>query len=424
LQSEERRILIVANFGHFMCHYNLLVFPALVLPLTGVLKMDLAQVLQLSFLQYLLFGVSALPWGLVADRWDGRPLMILMFLGAGLSGLAAAFWIENPEGLWLSLGALGLFSGIYHPIGMGLISKGVKRLNVAMGYNAMFGGLGLVVAPAATGIVNWVWGPRAAYLLVGAVNLAGIALPAFLHLTKPQHKENSPTESGNGLLGAFIILLTATMLGGMAYTGSSVILPAYIELKSQALLQAVSGAFNADISSNLFATSVTAAIYMVGMLGQYIGGHAGERFDVRYTYLVFHLFCLPAALLMAFTQNLPLATFGAVYFFFLLGSQASENTLVATLAPKGLHHSAFGMKFILTFGVGALAVKILGWIDSVWGSEATFIALGVNSALLVGTIVLLILRTNRSPITLSRQARRGYSDSAIHPALTDRQAAP
>ncbi len=146
MQSEERRILIVAYFGHFMCHYNLLVFPALVLPLAGILKMDLAQVLQLSFLQFLLFGVSALPWGIAADRWGGRPLMILMFLGAGMSGFAAAFWIEDPVRLSLSLGALGLFSGIYHPIGMGLISKGVKRLNVAMGYNAMFGGLGLVVA--------------------------------------------------------------------------------------------------------------------------------------------------------------------------------------------------------------------------------------------------------------------------------------
>ena len=163
---------------------------------------------------------------------------------------------------------------------------------------------------------------------------------------------------------------------------------------------------------------------MVGMLGQYIGGHAGERFDVRYTYLVFHLFCLPAALLMAFTQNLSLVALGSVYFFFLLGTQASENTLVAALAPKRLHHSAFGMKFILTFGVGALAVKILGWIDTVWGSEATFIALGINSALLVGTIVLLILRTNRSPVMSSQGARPGYSDSGIHPAMIDRQAAP
>jgi MFS family permease len=424
LQSDERRILLVANFGHFVCHYNLLVFPALVLPLAGILRMDLAQVLQLSFLQYLLFGVSALPWGIVADRWGGRSLMILMFLGASLSGFAAAFWIENPERLWLSLGALGLFSGIYHPIGMGLISKGVKRLNVAMGYNAMFGGLGLVVAPAATGIVNWVWGPRAAYLLVGAINLAGIALPAFLPLTRPQHRETSPAQSGNGLLGAFIILLTANMLAGMAYTGATVILPAYLELKSLALLQALSEGLHRDISSNLFATSVTAAIYIVGMLGQYVGGHAAERFDVRYTYLVFHLFCLPAALLMAFTQNLPLAAFGGAYFFFLLGSQAPENSLVATLAPKRLHHSAFGMKFILTFGVGALAVKILGWIDTVWGSEATFLALGLNSVLLVATITLLILRTNRSAVMSSQEARPGYSDGAIHPAIIDRQAAP
>jgi len=396
LQSEERRILFITSFGHFMCHYNLLVFPALVLPLTGALKMDMAQVIQLSFLQYLLFGVSALPWGIVADRWGGRRLMVLMFLGSGLSGFAAAFWIEEPMGLWLALGGLGLFSGIYHPIGMGLISKGVKRLSMGMGYNAMFGGLGLVVAPVATGIVNWAWGPRTAYLVVGAINLAAIALPAFLPLAQPQHKDQSPAKPGNGLLGAFIILLMANMLGGMAYTGSTVILPAYLELKSQTLLQALSALLNRDISSNLFATTVAGAIYLVGMFGQYVGGHAGERFDIRYAYLVFHVFCVPAALFMAFTQNLPLAAFGAVYFFFMLGMQAMENTLVAELAPRGLHHSAFGLKFILTFGVGALAVKILGWVDAVWGSAACFLALSINSVLLVGIIALLILRTNRS----------------------------
>jgi hypothetical protein len=136
--------------------------------------------------------------------------------------------------------------------------------------------------------------------------------------------------------------------------------------------------------------------FQVGMLGQYMEAMQSVLISLHLPGLSSLLLARCTAL--AFTQTY--YGLGSVYFF-LLGSQASENSLVATLAPKRLHHSAFGMKFILTFGVGALAVKILGWIDTIWGSEATFIALGINSALLVGTIVLLILRTNRSVLTLS-----------------------
>jgi len=51
-----------------MSHYNMLVFHAVVLPLAGRLNMDMAQVLGISFWMYLLFGLTALPWGMVADR--------------------------------------------------------------------------------------------------------------------------------------------------------------------------------------------------------------------------------------------------------------------------------------------------------------------------------------------------------------------
>ena len=53
------------------------------------------------------------------------------------------------------------------------------------------------------------------------------------------------------------------------------------------------------------------------------------------------------------------------------------------------------MKFVLTFGVGALAVKMIQFIDSTWGIEAVFTALGIVSVLIVTTIIFLIRQTNR-----------------------------
>jgi hypothetical protein len=78
------------------------------------------------------------------------------------------------------------------------------------------------------------------------------------------------------------------------------------------------------------------------------------------------------------------------YMLFLLGMQPIENTLVAFLTPERLRHSAYGTKFILTFGVGALAVHMVGWIKDGWSLPAVFIAMaGISFAIVLGIMVLL-----------------------------------
>jgi hypothetical protein len=70
--------------------------------------------------------------------------------------------------------------------------------------------------------------------------------------------------------------------------------------------------------------------------------------------------------------------------------QPIENTLVARYTPRRLRHSAFGTKFILTFGVGSLSVMMVGAIEKLWGIGWVFPALGAVSVALVITIVFLI----------------------------------
>lgn len=272
MDSHERRILVIANFGHLMSHYNMAVFPALVLPLAGRLHLDGSEVLALSFWQYLLFGLTALPWGAAGDKWGGRPLMIVMFLGCGLSGLAAAVWIDSPWELSLALAGIGLFSGAYHPIGMGLISRGIKRITMAMGYNAVFGGLGLVVAPFITGIFNWLSGPRAAFLALALFNLVGLILMALCPLPRGGTTVKETPGSGKAQIGSLAILLVAVGLAGLAFTGATVILPSYLELKTGKVLESVLSLWPGSVSGNLLATLITSMVFLVGMIGQYSGG--------------------------------------------------------------------------------------------------------------------------------------------------------
>ncbi len=402
MTPNERNVLITTCFGHFLSHFDMLVFPAVVLPLSVQLNLPLAEVLGISFWMYLLFGLTALPWGLAADRLGAKLLMGTYYAGAGICGLAAAVWIESPGLLASALAGIGLFSGIYHPAGLGLISKQITRVSYGMGINGMFGNLGLATAPLMAGVVSWIWGPQAAYLVLGGCNLLGLAVMSVLPLPTETHG-TSTAKADNGGRG-FIILLVAMMLGGIAYRGATVILPAYFELRNQGIFEWLTQQLPAGLSANLVATTITSAIFLVGMLGQYMGGRTAERFSLPHSYLVFHLITIPLAFLMARAVDMPLVMLALVYFFFLLGMQPIENTLVSRLTPARWRHSAFGMKFVLTFGMGALAVKGVQVIEKTAGILWVYPSLGCVSIALVISIGLLIIRMRPVPETAPPQA--------------------
>jgi MFS family permease len=376
-----------------MSHFNMLVFPAILLPLSEYLNMNMPNVLSLSFPMYLLFGVTALPWGLATDRWGVKRFMTIFYAGATFFGFVTFFALNTPSLLMVSLAGIGLFSGIYHPAGLGWISRDIKRVSYGMGINGMFGNLGLAVAPLAAGAINNFYGPKGVYFLVGLMNLTGFILILLFSESGSEAKEkikSMPVAENGGFDKAFIILLGAMMLGGIAYRGATVSIPAYFELKNMQIFDWLATKTEGGVSKNFVATTSTSFIFILGMIGQYTGGRAAEKIDLKLGYLFFHCAAAPAAFLMSWLANIPLVLVTGVYLFFLLGMQPIENTLVARFTPKKFHSSAFGTKFILTFGVGSVAVKMVELIEKARGIESVFLVLGLLSVALVGVILIMI----------------------------------
>ena len=393
MNANERNILTTTCFGHFMSHFNMLAFPALVLPLAGLYEMDLSQVLALSFWMYLLFGLTALPWGFLSDRFGAKPFLLLFFFGAGICGIGAAYFIDSPVIFSLFLAGIGLFSGIYHPAGLGLISQGVQRMAMAMGYNGIAGNAGLAAAPLMAGMVNYFFGIKAAFLCLGFLNLAGVLVMGLLSIDEPPKKSATGTNDSRQLIRGFIVLCVCMMLGGVAYRGVTVILPSYFELKDPVLLDALSRLIWLPGSRNVAATVLSSLVFVIGMLGQYVGGIVAERSEPRKAYLLFNLIGLPMAFSIAYTADISMLIVIMGYMLFLLGMQPIENTLVARFTPDKVRHSAYGAKFVLTFGVGAVAVHLVGWIKQTWSLPAVFVAMGLVSVAIVLCISLLIVST-------------------------------
>lgn len=86
---------------------------------------------------FVMFGVGSLPAGRLGDLWGRRAMMVIFFLGMGVSGFLSAL----THGVWSLAAALtlmGIFSSIYHPAGIGLPANRVEL--TAAAFSEMFVG--------------------------------------------------------------------------------------------------------------------------------------------------------------------------------------------------------------------------------------------------------------------------------------------
>ncbi len=394
--NNERKILIFTCVAHFFTHFYEMIFPALAIPLMSSLKMDLAEVLKLSFLMYLLYGLTALPWGMVADRFNNRAVLIIFFGGTSLGALLTAL-SHTSTALMLSLAVIGFFASSYHPAGMGLISFGMRNRGMALGINGVAGNLGMISAPFAAGLLNWLVGWEATYLIIGALGIIwGILLFMVTIDETPVHADADipPTNgrTGNNNMKYFFVLCVIMTIAGLVYRGNSVVLPAYLELKASFLWDLLRGIDlpNLTGAKTAAATLLASIIYTIGIVGQILGGKAADRYDLRWMYLTFHACSLPFIILMGLVSQELLILSAGMYIFFSLGMQPIENSLVARYTPSRWRSTGYGIKFILVFGVGSFAVYLVGWIKEAWDLATVYLFAGGMVALLIASIALLI----------------------------------
>jgi len=368
----------------------MLVFPALVTPLRHELGLSLADALQLAFLGYLLFGLGALPAGMITDRWSARWMLAL---NVGLSGAGAALagLSTSPTMLVFSLALMGIGASIYHPTGMALISRTFReRRGRALATNGVFGNVGLASAPIVTGLLTAAAGWRAAYLVLAAPGLLGalwIAVQPIDETTSDEPVDRAtPDHSPPALKRYFVLLCAAMTLGGLAYRASSLVMPSYFEQKASFLVPTMRSfieLFGGDNAVTATAATLTSLVYLVGIVGQIMGGRIADKHELRSGYVAFHLATLPALVAMIWLAELPLVLATMLYLLFSLGMQPIENSLVAKLTPSAWRSTAYGLKFILTFGIGSFAVMLVGGIEQRAGLSAVFIAVAGFEVVLV-----------------------------------------
>lgn len=402
--ANEKRVLGVTSAAHLLAHLYELAFPAIALTMMQERGWDLAHVLRLSFLMYLLFGLGALPMGILTDHWRARGMLVVCMLGGGLGALAVAASRTEAQ-LIAALALVGLAGSIYHPAGMALLSKSVRARGRALGFNGVFGNLGSAAAPFVAGVLAYKFGWRVAYAVLGAFGVAcGLASLLVRLDERPIAASPAPAPDSNrrgpSLRSTLVLLCIAMALAGFVYRGVSILLPAVFREHTTFLATLLERMRFESLSGlrNLAGATLASITYAAGMLGQFAGGHIADRYDLRKAYLAFHAASLPFLFLMGVAHEGMLLVAACIYIFFALGMQPIENSLVAHLTPARWRSTSYGVKFILTFGAGSTAVYAVTAMQARGGFAPVFTLLGVLVAGLCLCVLLLLARSRGTAV--------------------------
>ena len=385
--SEHRQALtaiIFSNVGHGFSHMFTVLYATAVLYLPKVFDLPYGELLGLSSLGLVLFGVAALPAGWLGDRWSQIGMMAIFFLGIGVGAIVVGLAV-GPERLFIGLTLIGLFGSIYHPVGIAWVVAWADKQGMTLGINGVFGNTGSAIAPVFVGLmidyVTW----RAAFIIPGVLSIfvgTGLLLVWRAGWIRDVTKDRTPTVApdSSAFFRVFIVLTITMACSGIVYTGLTNTMPKLMEMGLSAALAASYteiGVFVGIISG-------------LASLSSIFGGWMADRYSARSIYIIFWTLQIPILFTIVSLSDVPLLVAVLLVLSFMLAFAAAENMLVAQYTPFRWRAVAYGAKFVLALGVGGLTVHLAGWLFDSNGDFGVLFALFGGAAILAAAAAFLL----------------------------------
>ncbi len=382
-------LFIFSSIGHAYIHMFTAFYFVIVLSLEQEWQLPYHELIKLWTPGALLVGLGALPAGWLSDHWSRTGMLVIFFLGMGLSAVAAAF-APDPMTLVLALAGIGLFAAIYHPVGIPLvISTSAKSPGKALAINGVFGSLGAALAGLISGYLLDLGGRQLAFLLpgllavvTGLVMLFSIGTGPFKAKPKVQ-KSTTTAAARRSWLWSFVTLLFCMFLGGLIYHSTQGVLPKVFSVR-------LGGKNGIDVST---VGNYVALVYVIAAAFQFVGGILADRFILRNVYRASYLLQIPLLLLAANSQGFMLVIVACVMVSVAIAALPAENIMLSKLAPDQHHGVAFAAKFVLSFGVAPIAVLMISQVNALTGGFVWVFWILAAAAMLV------LLAAGRLPAT-------------------------
>ncbi|MDI7277962.1 MAG: MFS transporter [Anaerolineae bacterium] len=345
-------------------------------------------------------ALSSPVWGVLADRFGRKPMLVRAMLGGALilGLLAMARSVQQAAALRIFQGALtGTVAAATT-----LVATSVprERCGYALGLlqTAVFAGSSL--GPSFGGIVGGTFGYRVAFAASGCLLLlAGVLVTFLVHeefSRQPREKQH-----GNAFLAsvraigadrALFSMIALLMMHHLAASVTAPVLPLYV----QTLVPDTRAASTATgwILGATAAANAVAAVWL---------GRSADRLGRRRVLLVClgvgSLACFPQMLTRHPAQLLALR----VVLGFALGAVAPvANAIIAERAPEGRQGGTYGISTSLNACGGALGPMLGTLVVTTWSVGGVFVVTGSLLAIVVLFVAVMTQApAKRQPVALA-----------------------
>jgi MFS family permease len=361
------------NLGHFVDHLAMLVFPTVVIALGREWDRPYSELLPLTLGGFIAFGAFALPAGWLADHWSRYKMMVVFFFGIGgalfLTGFANSGWQ-----IGLGLTVIGLFAAIYHPVGIAMLVAAPTKLGSALGWNGLWGNLGLAAAALIAGALMDAFGWRAAFFVPGVLCIAAGA--AWLALV-PDPGPVKKTSKSIGLhidqrtmTRIFTVLVVATACGGVIFNSTTVAMPKVFDERLRELTQ-----------SSFGVGALVAFVYTLAAFAQVAMGALIDRFEMRRLLIAVALIQIPLLAVAANLQGWAMLAAALAMMLAIFGQIPLNDAIVGKYVADEYRARALAVRYVVSFSVAAVGVPLIAILHRTEGGfRNVFLVLAVLAA--------------------------------------------
>ena len=341
-------VLIFSSVGHAFMHMFAAFYFVIILSIEIEWNLSYDELIKLWSLGALLVGLGAIPFGWLSDRWSRSSMMVIMFLGMGISSVLCGL-SSSVVGLFFGLSILGLACSIYHPVGIAWVVNSSKKKGKALGINGIFGGIGIGSGAFIAGFLLKFFTWNMTFIIPGIISIVtGFILLLLIFFNKISfaninNEFAAEKNSTNNLIIISLIMLCAIFGLGLTFQIMQTSLPKVFDIRL-------------DEYSTFKIGSTIGIIYFLSGLMTFIGGMLADKFSLKKIYIIGLAGQVPCYLAIAYFSGFPLIFVCLAAAIFNSSILPAENILLSKFTPEKHHGLIYGCKFIIVFCSGPLAV--------------------------------------------------------------------
>lgn len=371
--SERRFLVPFLNIGHLLDHLVMLVFPTAVVALAREWDQSYSELLPLAVGSFIAFGAFAIPAGWLADHWSRYKTLVLFFFGIGVSMILTGF-AQSPWQIAAGLTLVGAFAAIYHPVGIAMLVAVPQNMGRVLGWNGLWGNLGLATAALITGALVDFVGWRAAFFVPGAICIAaGFGFRALVPDPGPVKKVSKSIGlhvDARMMARIFAILLIATACGGIIFNSTTVSMPKVFDERLRALTETSFGI-----------GALVAGVYALAAFAQVLMGHLIDRSELRRLMIGVALVQVPLMFLAANLEGWAMLGVAVLMMLAVFGQIPLNDAIVGKYCADEYRARVLSVRYVISLGVAALAVPMIAALHATAGGFGNvFMVLGVLAA--------------------------------------------